>query len=73
MIAYYFPCTTATSLERNARRSGRARVPDVGIFSTAKVFQVPTPSEGFDELYRVLADDIEVPRVERVSEDHDEE
>ena len=55
-VGYFLPATVAESLERNARRVGRARVPDVGVFSTAKAFEIPSWLEGFDELYEVVAD-----------------
>ena len=43
-------------LARNARREGKARVPDVAIFATAKMLVPPSREEGFDELYRVRPD-----------------
>lgn len=52
-IGYYFEATVDGCLERNARRSGAAQVPDVAIFATAKKLEPPTIEEGFDELYRV--------------------
>lgn len=51
--AYFLPSSVQESLARNARREGRARVPDVGIFSTAKALVLPSWSEGFDEFYEV--------------------
>jgi len=56
VVGYFLPATVAESLERNARRVGRARVPEVGVFSTAKAFETPSWSEGFDELYEVVVD-----------------
>lgn len=50
---YYLRSTVAESLARNAAREGRARVPDVGVYSTAKVFERPSWAEGFDALYEV--------------------
>jgi hypothetical protein len=52
VIGYYVEATTREAVARNSRREGRARVPNVGIFTTAKRLQVPTLSEGFDRLYR---------------------
>ena len=52
-IAYFFESTTRASRERNARRSGRARVPDVAIYATAKKLVPPSRDEGFDEVYGV--------------------
>ena len=53
VIGYVFDCATRECVARNAGREGRARVPNVGIFATAKRFVRPTPAEGFDELYVV--------------------
>lgn len=53
---YYFPSSVGQALERNARRDGRARVPDVGILAMAKAMCAPSASEGFHELFRVEAD-----------------
>lgn len=50
---YVVRLTVELSLARNAAREGRARVPEVGIVSTARVFVPPSWSEGFDELYEV--------------------
>lgn len=53
VAAYFVRSTVELSLARNAAREGRARVPEVGILSTAKVFVPPSWSEGFDELYYI--------------------
>ncbi len=55
-IAYYFEPDTRASVARNRGREGKARVPDVAIFSTAKRLVAPSCSEGFDEVYAVRAD-----------------
>jgi predicted kinase len=55
IIGYYFEATTREAVARNSRRTGRARIPDVGIFATAKRLQPPSRAEGFDRLYRVRA------------------
>lgn len=52
-IAYYFESGTLESRERNGRREGKARVPEVAIFATAKKLVPPSRAEGFDEIYRV--------------------
>ena len=52
VVGYYVEATTREAVARNSRREGRARVPNVGIFTTAKRLQVPTRDEGFDRLYR---------------------
>lgn len=53
VIGYFFDVSTREAVARNRRREGRARVPDVAIFTTAKRMVPPTADEGFDELYRV--------------------
>lgn len=55
-IGYYLRSTVEDSLRWNSVRSGKARVPDVGIFATAKSFTAPTWSEGFAALYLVTHD-----------------
>lgn len=69
VIGYYFPCTVSESLARNSRREGRERVPDVGIFSMAKVMHPPAGPEGFDELYRVRVTDAGGMTMERMDAD----
>ncbi|MGE5612483.1 MAG: AAA family ATPase [Bacillota bacterium] len=52
-VLYYFETTVPDALARNATRTGKDRIPDLAIRGTFKRFQLPTPQEGFDELYRV--------------------
>jgi predicted kinase len=54
VVGYYFAATTREAIGRNRGRTGKARVPDVAIFTTAKRMVVPTREEGFDELWRVV-------------------
>lgn len=44
----YFVPDLRASLERNRRREGKARVPDVAIHAAAKRLEPPEPGEGFD-------------------------
>jgi predicted kinase len=53
VIAYFFKSDIRDSLRRNRTRSGKACVPDVAIFTTAKKLAPPTPQEGFDEIWSV--------------------
>ena len=53
ITAYYFDAPLKESLERNRQREGKARIPNVGIFATAKKLVPPSYVEGFDRLYRV--------------------
>ncbi len=56
LIAVHFTAAVAEALRRNAGREGRARVPDVAIFTTARRMEAPAREEGFDELLRVRVD-----------------
>lgn len=53
VIGYYFTATTREAVGRNRGREGKARVPDVAIFTRAKRMVRPRLEEGFDELYTV--------------------
>ena len=53
IVGYYFESRVSASLERNRQRAGRARVPDVAIYTTARRLQRPSYAEGFDRLYQV--------------------
>ena len=54
VVAYYFEATVKDAVARNRRREGKARVPDVALFVTAKKMVPPSLTEGFDEV-RVIA------------------
>ena len=59
VIGCYFESETRSSLERNKTRSGKARVPNVAIYTTAKKLIRPSYTEGFDKLYDVrIVDDV---------------
>lgn len=53
IVGYWFTATTREAVGRNRGREGKARVPDVAIFTKAKRMVSPTVAEGFDELYSV--------------------
>lgn len=53
ILGYYFESKVKDCLERNQQRSGKARVPDVGIYATIKKLVPPTYSEGFHQLFYV--------------------
>jgi predicted kinase len=57
IVGYYFAATVRQCVGRNRRRKGKAQVPDVAIFATAKRLTPPSYSEGFDELFRVRMTD----------------
>ncbi len=50
VVCYFFEASIRECLRRNARRSGKARIPDVAVYATAKRLVRPSRSEGFDEL-----------------------
>lgn len=56
IIGYYIDAKPSDCLQRNALREGKARVPDVAIYATAKKLEIPSYDEGFDELYLVKND-----------------
>jgi predicted kinase len=55
IMGYFFVPNVKESLKRNRQREGKARVPDVAIYVTAKKLVAPTHAEGFDQLFSVRA------------------
>jgi predicted kinase len=53
MVGYYFESEVRRCLERNRQRTGKARVPDVALYATAKKLVAPSYPEEFDELFYV--------------------
>jgi predicted kinase len=53
VVGYLFDCTPKECLARNSLREGRARVPAVGVFATARRLQLPDAGEAFDAIYVV--------------------
>ncbi|MBI4264179.1 MAG: AAA family ATPase [Acidobacteria bacterium] len=53
VVGYYFPTDAADALRRNRAREGRARVPDVAIFTARTRLEPPSLAEGFDRLFVV--------------------
>jgi predicted kinase len=58
VVGYYFESRLADCLERNRRREGTSRVPDVALYATRKRLCSPSVAEGFDRLHyvRLLGD-----------------
>jgi predicted kinase len=50
VLGYFFDASVSECLRRNEMREGKARVPDVAIYATAKKLVAPSIEEGFDEL-----------------------
>ena len=57
VVGYAFEPDVARCRERNRKRQGRARVPDVAIYAARKKLEPPSRAEGFDALIRVRARD----------------
>lgn len=53
IVAYFFDVPFETCMERNAQRSGKRCIPEVGLRATAKKIKPPSPVEGFDEIFHV--------------------
>ncbi|HET7697967.1 MAG TPA: ATP-binding protein [Vicinamibacterales bacterium] len=53
VIGYYLEVTPRDAVARNERREGRAKVPKVAIFASAKRLVAPSLAEGFDELHTI--------------------
>ncbi len=53
VVGYCFEATMEELLQRNGQRTGKQRVPDVGVRATFKKFEPPTGAEGFNELFKV--------------------
>ena len=50
VIAYFFETVVKDAVARNRLREGKARVPDVALYVTAKKLVPPALEEGFDEV-----------------------
>jgi predicted kinase len=53
VVGYYFASGTAAAIERNNRRTGKAKVPEKAIQATYSRLRIPNFEEGFDELFYV--------------------
>ena len=56
MIGYYFRSRLPEARVRNRQRVGKACIPEQGLRATAMILQIPSFSEGFDQLYYVIQD-----------------
>jgi predicted kinase len=54
---YYFTAAIGDCLRRNRLRQGKARVPDVALFTAKKHLEPPAADEGFDARYEVALDE----------------
>lgn len=56
IIGYFMESKLRVCIERNDRRTGKAKIPSMAIAATANKLEMPSYSEGFDELYFVKND-----------------
>ncbi|GAC1379121.1 MAG: hypothetical protein NVSMB33_04060 [Ktedonobacteraceae bacterium] len=69
IVGYYFESSVSECIQRNKQRTGKAKVPVVAIYATAKRLVRPAYEEGFDRLYEVRIGDegkFEVRRWEKI-------
>jgi predicted kinase len=52
-VGYLFETTTADAIRRNALRADPERVLPVAIYAAARRLELPSKTEGFDQLFRV--------------------
>jgi len=57
VVGYYFQSILSDCIRRNQDREGKARVPDKAIVAKSNQLELPSRSEGFDELYFVKMED----------------
>ena len=57
IVGYFFDASVRECIRRNEMREGKARVPNVAIYATAKKLVAPSIEEGFDGLLRVRLND----------------
>ncbi|MBB6235804.1 putative kinase [Pedobacter sp. AK013] len=56
VTGYYFQSKLNDAVDRNNQRSGKEKIPEIGIRGTFKKLVLPSIHEGFDELYYVAAE-----------------
>jgi predicted kinase len=69
ITGYYFESQVSQCLERNRTRSGKARVPDIAIFTTLKRLVRPSYQEGFDQLFYVRLGENDTFEIQHWKED----
>lgn len=53
VVGYYFSSSIEESLNRNEKREGKERIPDIAIKGSYSKLELPSYEEGFDELFYV--------------------
>ena len=56
IIGYFMQSKLNDCIERNNRREGKAKISSAAIAGTSNKLELPSYSEGFDELYFVMID-----------------
>lgn len=59
IIGYYFSSNLKDAIMRNSLRTGKDKIPEIGIRGCYKKLKMPQKSEGFDKLYFVKMSDNE--------------
>jgi predicted kinase len=57
IVGYYFESRIGDALARNASRTDKEPIPEVGIKGTSARLEIPSRDEGFDELFYVRLTD----------------
>lgn len=57
VIGYYFQSKLDDALQRNAQRTGKAKIDKRGVRGVYSKLELPSFAEGFDELYYVWIDE----------------
>ena len=58
VVGYFMQSRLRDCIDRNSRRTGKARIPDTAIAATSNKLEIPSLKEGFDELYFVSINDV---------------
>ncbi len=57
ITGYYFQSKIVEGIQRNRQRKGNESIPKKGLLGTYKRLQLPSPEEGFDQLFYVSITD----------------
>ena len=60
VVGYFLESKIKDCMARNALREGKARVPDIAIAATSNKLEIPSFEEGFNELYFVKNNGIDM-------------
>jgi predicted kinase len=56
IVGYYFQSSLKDALLRNSQREGKANIPAKGVLAAYQRLEIPSYTEGFDQLYYVSID-----------------